>query len=206
MRLRYASRREFLLLAGGITAMGAEKVKDRGGPVIVLAGRRVDAPDASVPRFPAANRAVVQSRLRQLFVRQKPVALVCAAACGADLIALQTAGELGIERHIILPSPAEVFKRTSVVDRPGDWGEVFDAVIKEVGKVEVSDVPDGQAGYLETNLKLLDRAQSLAATKRRKVAAVVVWDGKSRGDDDVTGHLKAQAESRGIPVSVVLTM
>lgn len=37
------------------------------GPVIVAAGRRVDAPDAQSARFPPGNVDVVRKRIRQVF-------------------------------------------------------------------------------------------------------------------------------------------
>ncbi|HMJ63589.1 MAG TPA: hypothetical protein VK493_17590, partial [Bryobacteraceae bacterium] len=97
------------------------------------------------------------------------------------------------------------FRSSSVVDRPGDWGEMFDHLVKEV-KVEVLDVPEGQTGYLETNLRLLDRAQTLASSNNTVARALVVWDKKLRGPDDVTGHFLAQARLRKMPVVEISTL
>ena len=47
--------------------------------------------------------------------------LVCSAACGADLIALQAAGRVSLRRRIVLPFEPSRFRDSSVVDRPGDW-------------------------------------------------------------------------------------
>ncbi len=59
--------------------------------VIALAGRRIDAADAAMPRFPLENIPLVRKRLADLLVQERAVALVCSAACGADLIALEEA-------------------------------------------------------------------------------------------------------------------
>ena len=56
-----------------------------------------------------------------------------------------------IPRYVLLPAQPEQFRKTSVTDRPGDWGTLYDKVLK-TAKIEVLNVPDNQEGYLETNL------------------------------------------------------
>ena len=158
------------------------------GPVVVEAGRRVDAPDAKDARFPASNVDVVRKR-----------------ACGADLLALQVAGERHMNRYMVLGAEPAEFRKSSVTDRPGNWGELFDQAIK-ASKVEVLKLPDGQEGYLETNLKLLDRAQAVAKQSGTTVVALVIWNEQSRGSDDVTNHFLQQAELRKIPVTEISTL
>ena len=64
--------------------------------VIALAGRRIDAPDTDPPRFPLGNIPMVRQRLVDMLAAERADALVCSAACGADLIALEEAERLGI--------------------------------------------------------------------------------------------------------------
>jgi hypothetical protein len=92
-----------------------------------------------------------------------------------------------------------------VTDRPGDWGDVYDRVLK-TSRVKVLRLPEGQQGYLETNLKLLDRGQVLGRKYSTSTEALVVWDKKTRGPDDVTGHFLAQAKLRRIPVIEITTL
>jgi hypothetical protein len=82
---------------------------------------------------------------------------------------------------------------------------MFDRVVKEVN-VEILDVPEGQTGYLETNVRLLERAQTLASSNNTVARALVVWDKKLRGPDDVTGHFLAQARLRRMPVVEISTL
>ena len=175
------------------------------GPVLVEAGRRVDAPDAETPRFPPSNVNKVRQRIQQVFAREKPVAFVSSAACGADLLALDVAGNMHVPRYVLLPSPPEEFRKSSVTDRPGDWGALYDKVLN-TAKVGVLTLPDGQEGYLQTNLKLLDRAEALAREHHTSVAALVIWNEQSRGPDDVTAHFLEQAKLRNIPVLEVSTL
>ena len=203
-------RRDILSQVAGLSLishplLSALDRKNAAGPVLVHAGRRVDAPNASTPRFPSSNVDIVRRRIHDAFVAKKPGFLVTAAACGADLLTLDVARDLGINRVVLLPSEPAVFRQSSVVDRPGNWGELFDRLLKET-QVEVLGVADGQAGYLETNLRLLDRGQSLANTNNTVTNALVVWDKKLRGPDDVTGHFLAQARLRKMPVIEVSTL
>ena len=67
-------------------------------------------------------------------------------------------------------------------------------------------LPEGQAGYLETNLRLLDKAQALAGKHQATAKALVVWDQKSQGAEDVTGHFLAQVQQRHWPVMEISTL
>jgi len=106
-----------LVFTGGVSRLNA-KGKNTRGPIIVAAGRRVDAPDAKVARFPPQSVPKVRKKLRQLLMTK----------------ALRTS------------------------------------------KVEVLKLPEGQEGYLETNLRLLHRAQVLAKQEHTTVNALVVWN------------------------------
>jgi hypothetical protein len=176
--------------------------------VVALAGRRIDAADAIERRFPAKHVTVVRSRLRELLIDIGARALVTSAACGADLIALEVAGELKLRRRVILPFEASRFRDTSVTDRPGRWGEAFDRVIEEAGAA--GDVvivgSSSAAAYEAANHAVFDEAGTLGAQLGSSAAAVVVWNGQSRGPDDFTAQFRDQAERRGLRVYEVSTL
>ena len=137
--------------------------------------------------------------------------LVAAAACGADLLSLEVAGELGIRRRIVLPDQPARFRKSSVIDRPGDWAASYDRLIAEVAQRDDLVVIDQGPGalprdYFQTNLDILDEAVRQAASLDWPLRVVVVWDGRSRGPDDVTAHFLAEARKRAIPVIEILTM
>lgn len=112
-----------------LPALGSSSPQSFEEKVVVLAGRRTDAATAATKRFPLSNVPFVKQHLHRLFQTEGFTMLICAAACGADLLALEVAGELGISTHIILPFAPELFRLTSVVDRPGDWGPRYDQLI-----------------------------------------------------------------------------
>ena len=203
-------RRRFLITLTGIalvwkSALAMANESAAKGPVIVSAGRRVDAPDAQAARFPAANVDAVKQRIRKVFARENPVALVCSGACGADLLAIEVAEERHMKCYVLLGAEPAEFRQTSVTDRPGNWGELFDQAMK-TATVEVLKVPEGQEGYLETNLKLLERAGAVAKEDGTSVVALVIWNEQSRGPDDVTDHFLQQAKARKVPVTEISTL
>lgn len=173
--------------------------------VIALAGRRIDAPDADPPRFPLRAADAVWAHLRALFEREDAQALVCSAACGADLLALDAAGSLGLRRRVVLPYARVRFRETSVTDRPGDWGPLFDRIIEEVAAlgdlVELAR-PEGDGAYAAASTAVLDEADRLAGPDGR-VLAVIVWEGAPRGEGDLTVAFAEAARARGMDVEEV---
>jgi hypothetical protein len=177
--------------------------------VAALAGRRIDAADATTSRFLLANTEAVRRRLQALLRAEQGRALVCSGACGADLIALEVAGALGLRRRVVLPFAPERFRETSVTDRPGDWGPRFDRIIGEVRAEDdlvVLGLDQGDDGaYAAANEAILNEAQALAGGEPSEVVAIIVWEGRSRGEGDLTEGFATLARARGHPVREVLT-
>ncbi len=178
--------------------------------VIALAGRRIDAPNADQRHFPPENADRVGQQISDFLKSANASVLVCAAACGADILALEAAAELGLRRRVVLPYDKETFKRSSVVDRSGDWGRRFDRIIADVesnGELVEYDYEEGQEEtFFATNHDILDEAEGLAEEMDRALSVLVVWDGRSRGEDDVTGHFLEEAKQRGLKVSEITTV
>ena len=177
--------------------------------IIALAGRRVDAADAKEPRFPLRNVELVRARARQMFEESRATVLVSSAACGGDLIALTEAGRLGVRRRVVLPFSRDHFRETSVVDRPGDWGPVYDQVMDEVesaGDLMVLNCGTGHEAYLAATRAILAENLRLGEELHQPTGAALVWDGASRGSDDLTAKLGDEARQRGLPVFEVKTL
>lgn len=193
--------------------------------IVAFAGRRIDATDAKISRFPLTQVGVVQKQLEELFHQENIGLLICSAACGADLMALQVAQELGIHYRIVLPFAYERFRITSVIDRPStekwNWGTLFDQVISSALKKEELVVlemgEDQHAGYQAVNHAILNEAvqegrnriEVTATGSPRElsdVQAVIVWDGCARGPHDLTLHFAEEARARGLVVKEILTL
>jgi hypothetical protein len=127
------------------------------------------------------------------------------AANGADLIAAQCALDRSLPLHIVLPFDEAEFKRRSVIDRPGDWAALFERVIaaaKTHGTLTVlkGSLEDDSA-FVAANHAILDEAQLRGPGAK----ALIIWDGQSRADSDITVAFAEEARSRGMPVHPVLT-
>jgi len=99
--------------------------------ILAVAGRRIDGSDAKDSHFPLHNVDLVRQRMRSLLHASAATTMVSSAACGADLIALSEARELTLRRRIILPFARDRFRITSVADRPGNWGPLYDEILDE---------------------------------------------------------------------------
>jgi len=65
---------------------------------------------------------------------------------------------------------------------------------------------DDPAAYSGTSHAILERGEKIARQSNLPMAAVVVWDGKSRGKGDFTEQFQKAAESRRINVIQVPTL
>jgi hypothetical protein len=181
--------------------------------VVALAGRRIDAPNAE-PRFPLANVPKVRKELERRLTTSVRW-LVCSAACGADLLALETADRVGIPYHVVLPFAPSEFRKTSVVDRPGmNWGSIFDDIVAKATRSDRLWVdhldPKAEDSFRTANLRILQLARELSdrepSVAGRDVRAMLVWEGRSRGPEDITDHFRREAEQHGFQIENVSTV
>ena len=182
--------------------------------VVALAGRRIDLPEAQVPRFPLENVQEVGQRISEVFYKMHAVALVCSAACGADLVALEQAKQLRLRRRIVLPFGPERFRETSVVDRPGSWGPVYDqqvAATAAAGDLLVLDAATGgDAAYAAANEAIVREAQALARTAQpdgpHRLIAILVWEGAPRPGSDATARFRDLTRRAGFEEQSISTL
>lgn len=203
-------RRAFVAPHNTFQALNMEDVGDQMMNVLAVTGRRIDADDADQVRFSLMHVPDVHQAITSAMRMMRIEAVVCSAACGADLLALNAASELGIPAWIVLPFDRERFRETSVVDRPGDWGPIFDRHLDEAGRHNavrlIGPVDDELEAYRLTLDAILDLATTLANRDESEsptrptgqIAALVVWDGASRGPDDFTAAFIEVARQRGI--------
>jgi hypothetical protein len=140
----------------------------------------------------------------------KPSTVIGSAACGADLLVLEAAGELGMRQRIILPFDRSTFRASSVTDRPGGWGARFDKVINQVSDkgdlVELALDAKHDATYAQANLAIFGDAESLARSTGEDCRALVIWNRATRGSGDVTEAFLEEARRRGWSPTVVDTL
>jgi len=174
--------------------------------VAALAGRRIDLPASKDFRFPIENIARVRRDLKRLFAKEDVGMLVCSAACGADLIALDIARKRGIRARIILPFSPERFRQSSVVDRPGDWGTLFDEVIESTPASDVivlqsESQPDDAYEAVTQEIIL----QAAMAASPVAAIAIAVWEGNARQETDATASFLRHAKQAGMVERIIRT-
>ncbi len=112
--------------------------------VLAFAGHMVDAPDRATPRFPAALAPAVDAAIRDRLARLHAPIVYTSAACGADLIAIEAALDLGAEVNVLLPFNRDDFLRTSVAVGGDGWPQRFDAALARATRV----IPATQESHL----------------------------------------------------------
>jgi hypothetical protein len=154
----------------------------------------------------------VRDRIRAQLEGVAADVLVSSAACGADLLALDAAGELGIRRVVVLPWDRARFRDRSVIDRGIEWGPGFDRVINDVARCGdlrvVGATGQGNEPYLATNEAILETANDVARSRPSfgDIVALVAWNGQPRGGEDVTEAFLIAARRRGLEVLEIATL
>jgi hypothetical protein len=188
---------------------GLQRLVDPNGTVLALAGRRIDSAGAEEPRFPAGNEAMVAVRLRNMMISAASEAVVCSAACGADILALEAAAQLGLGRRVVLPFSREQFRETSVADRGEAWGRRFDAILQQMPSEDILELNlagRSTEAYATANAKIIDEAAGWASMTGRRTLAMVVWNGSSRDGTDLTDGFRRLAVERKLEVIPVPTL
>lgn len=102
----------------------------------------------------------------------------------------------------------------SVTDRPGGelWGWLFDELVDEAGSsgelvILAKQSRDVTDAFVAANAHILRVAAELAdggkARPTRPLAGVVVWEGTSRGSDDITASFVDRLRDAELPVRII---
>lgn len=177
--------------------------------ILALAGRRIDSDDASVARFPAANIERVRQAVRALLIEHNVTTIVSSAACGADLIALSEAGKLNLRRRVVLPFDQQQFRKDSVVDRPGEWGPLYDSILDDVsvhGEVVIMQNLGKEDPFIAASNRILEEAVVLGREGSESVGAAIIWDGAERGEPDYTAEFAKEARRRSLEIFEITTL
>ena len=157
---------------------------------------------------------MVTERLAGLFRSEAAAALVCSAACGADIIALEEAKRQQMRVRIVLPFERSRFRHKSVTDRGEDWGKRFDRLAdfaSESGDLLVIDdeQKDDELLFAAANSQIRKEAVTLAYSlpdAPHRLVAVAVWEGHRRPGNDLTWDFLRAAETEGLETRSVLTI
>ena len=153
--------------------------------VVAFAGHMIDAPGRPRARFPAALESAVRTALRAHLAKLHEPVVYTSAACGADLIFIEAAQDIGAEVNIVLPFDRLDFVRTSVAVGGKGWVERFDAALSRATRV-IHATEEGYLGdrvLFEYAALLLEGLAVLRAAQLQATPSMVcVIDGDSTGD------------------------
>jgi class 3 adenylate cyclase len=151
--------------------------------VAVFSGHMIDAPGRARPRFPPALEPAVRAAIEARLDALGRVVCYASAACGSDLLFLESALRRGHKVVVVLPYEVAGFRRDSVELYPGTgWGERFEAVLARAQVVPpVSNQRStwGGAYYAFANEVLLGLAMLRAQQLETAVVGLAVWDGRA---------------------------
>ena len=86
----------------------------------------------------------------------------------------------------------------SVTDRPGNWGELFDAIVARADHsgdlVVLSENGNRDDAFTLANRTIIAQSLTIAASSRH---AVVVWEGTERSGSDFTAEFAEFANAVG---------
>jgi len=183
--------------------------------IVALAGRRVGANDDS-ESFPPANVPAVRAKILQKLTALPTRGLVCSAACGADLLALDAACSAKIPYHVVLPFSTPQFRDKSVTDRsdPGYWGGLYDRLVVDAEHqcelTELAGAGSDDEAFARANGRIIEYASAWAAQDAvggpmRRVA-LLVWEGAARPNGDTTAKFGKLAKAAGFECETILTL
>lgn len=150
--------------------------------VVVFAGHMVDQPGRPFRRFPPELEAAVRDAIRERLKKSNAGFGFSSAACGSDIVFLETLLELGGDAHVVLPYEKHEFIRDSVEIIPGaHWGARCEAVLKRVASVNVTSsykFASGTVEYEYANRLLHGMAAVFAHQLDTAMVPLAVWDGR----------------------------
>ncbi|HEY5365406.1 MAG TPA: adenylate/guanylate cyclase domain-containing protein, partial [Casimicrobiaceae bacterium] len=128
-------RRQVMLLAGVMPQATDVLPAIPAVDVLAFVGHMIDAPGAKEPRFPPVLEPAVSAAIRARLARLTQPIAYTSAACGADLVFIEAALDIGAEVNIVLPFDREDFARTSVATGGEGWVARFDRALARATRV-----------------------------------------------------------------------
>ena len=181
------------------------------GKVFLFSGHMIDAPDRSVPRFPADKekiaRKAIEKTLKELHAGADDLA-ISSGACGGDLLFAEACLDRGLSFEMRLPFPVPEFLERSVLFADQDWEQRFFKVKEHPNtrvyymQDELGELPVDENPYEKCNLWMLERAISFG---KERVNFICLWDGKGGDGPGGTRHMIRSIRQRSGYVTILDT-
>jgi class 3 adenylate cyclase len=174
--------------------------------VVVFAGHMIDRPGRKPPRFPPELEDAVRVALRHKLKNLNVGLGYASAACGSDIIFLETLLELGGEAHVVLPYNQSQFVEDSVEITPGTmWRERFESVLERASEVLVASEQrmEGGVPFEYANLLLHGLASIRGEQLETEMIPLAVWDRKPGDGAGGTASIVEHWQSVGHAVEII---
>ena len=158
--------------------------------IVAFSGHVLDRP-GSTPRFPPEAEEMAKKEIVNALEEMGANCGYSSAACGTDILFLETMIERGAETHVFLPFAKEEFIETSVRRAGGNWVARFERVLDQATSIHYV-TKDGYNGedtlYSFCNDVLLGFAAMRGRGMDEDPKLLVFWDGQP-GSEGGTGEL-----------------
>jgi class 3 adenylate cyclase len=175
--------------------------------VVVFAGHMIDQPNRSTPRFPPALEEAVKQAIGERLRKIDGAFGYASAACGSDILFLETVLDLGGEAQVVLPYDRGQFRGESVDIIPGaGWAARYDRILDRVAGVTEASFQRLEAGgtlYEYANLMLYGLARARARQLDTRLVPLAVWDGEPGDGPAGTASVVERWRSAGLEVEVI---
>lgn len=132
-----AAMRRQLLLIGSDAARDLLAVVP-APQVIAFSGHMIDHPARAAPRFPAALEPKVAAALHEELARLGPSIGYAQAACGADILFLESMQDAAMQTHVVLPFAKTDFISQSVGFAGYAWVARFERALERATRVLIA--------------------------------------------------------------------
>jgi len=201
-----STRRQLGLLARylGVDARVLDTL--RIPPVAAFTGHRIDVPGKGVPRFPESSAEAVKRRIAEVLARLDVRIGYASAACGADVLFLESLRERGGEPNVVLPFDRGDFMQTSVSFAGEPWIRRVERALAESTTVEQA-TRGGYGGedhlFSYANRLIMGKAMLRSRSLETEPVLVAVWDGERSRAPGGTAECVAAWGASGFPIVVI---
>lgn len=186
--------------------MSAVQDEARPAEVLLFTGHRLDAPDRSTARFPAAAEPLAESLIAaaiadRLAVAHGPVAGLAGGASGGDILFHEIAARLAVPTELMLALPPVEYCAVSVADGGDSWVARFEALCDDlpIRLLPQEAHRDGRqlSIWERNNLWMLDSAFDWTGGGTSLLA---LWNGEGGDGPGGTADMVSRARAGGARV------
>jgi len=175
--------------------------------VIVFTGNTIDQPNRKEPKFPPEIENDVRIAIHERLIELDGKIGFSSAACGSDILFLESVLDLKGEIYIVLPYEREKLKKDCVDIIPySDWDSRFDRVIEDATEVLIASeepIEIGSVPNYYANLLLQGLAKIRAEQLETNLIPLAVWDGKAGDRPWGTANIVSYWQKIGLQIDYI---